>query len=301
MRKNLINARGSSAIPMTPFDKDDRIDEKYLRREIEFIIESGVTSICAPVMVSEFDVLNENERKQYIDIVCQTAAGRCAVIACVTAPNAKQAVEYGKFADKCGVDAVISMPPRNYEFDRTKEYFTILADECGLPVMIQNAGIPGVQLTALQIAELVEEIELVSWVKQEVIPGPQGITEVLQACKTGLQGVMSGFAAAYSPTDFERGATASIHACEFCDLVQKVWNLFEQGKEDEARKLHYAILPALQLESLFGMIYAKEIMVRRGIFEPYHVSTRARKRPLSSYDILEIDKVWSKTEPLLIW
>ena len=298
---DLLKARGSSAIPMTPFDENDVIDEAALRREIEFIVEAGATSICVPVMVSEFSTLSERERKLMVEVTCGVVAGRCAVIACATAPNAEQAAEYGRFAAGCGADAVISMSPNGYEFDRVKDYFTRLAAESGLPVMIQNAGIPGVQMSAAQIARLTEEIEGVTWVKQEVAPGPQGITDVVEACGAGLVGTMSGFGAVYSPTDWARGVTASIHACEFCDLVQRVWDLFDAGKEDEARDFHYAILPALQLEGLFGMMYAKEIMVRRGVFEPGHVRLRTRSRPLTTQDTREIDRVWECTEPLLIW
>ena len=301
MGKDLKQARGSSAIPMTPYDEYGAIDEKALICELEFIVESGASSICAPVMVSEFDTLDEDERKKYIEIVCETVAGRCAVIACATAPNARQAVEYGKFAADCGADAVISMAPRNYEYNMVKDYFSLLAAQSSLPVMIQNAGIPGIQLSTAQIAEIVNEIEGVSWIKQEVIPGPQGITEVMEACGDKLEGAMSGFAAAFSPTDWERGVTASIHACEFCDVIQKVWDLFDNGEENQARDLHYTLLPALQLESLFGMMYAKEIMVRRGVFEPHHVKLRTRKRPLSTHDLAEIDKVWARIEKLLIW
>ena len=165
--------------------------------------------------------------------------------------------------------------------------------------MIQNAGIPGVQLSAAQIAEITKEVPGVTWVKQEVPPGPQGITEVMQRCQEGLVGTMSGFGAQYSPTDIARGVTATIHACEFCDVVQRVWDLFDAGREEEGRDLHYAILPALQLESLMGMLYAKEIMVRRGIFQPKHVRLRTRTRPFYSLDLQEIDHVWSRVEKLL--
>ena len=301
MLKDLLKARGSSAIPMTPFDENDVIDEAALRREIEFIVEAGATSVCVPVMVSEFESLNERERKLMVKNTCEVVAGRCAVIACATAPSEEQAAEYGVYAAKCGADAVISMPPRNYEFDRVIDYFKRLAGECGLPVMIQNASLPGIQLSAAQVAQLVEQIEGVTWVKQEVIPGPQGITEVIESCKRGLVGTMSGFQAVYSPTDWARGVTATIHACTFCDVLQHAWDLFDAGTEDEARDYFYAILPALQAEGLYGMMCSKEFMVRRGIFEPRHVRMRTRKRPFTQQDLREIDKIWKHIEPMLIW
>ena len=299
MIKDLLKARGSSAIPMTPFDEKGEIDVAALEKEIDFIVDAGATSICVPVMVSEFMTMDEQERRLMVKVSCDVAAGRCAVIACAAAPNENQAAAYGAYAAKCGADAVISMPPTGYELDRTIDYFKLLAAESGLPVMIQNHS--AANLSPGQVAQVVAEIEGVTWVKQETVPGPQGITAVFEACKTGLAGIMSGFAGAYSPTDWARGVTASIMACEFCDVVQKVWDLFDEGREDEARELHYAILPALQLESLFGMLYAKEIMVRRGLFEPRHVKLRSRSRPLTEQDMREIDRVWARTEPLLIW
>ena len=299
MLKDLLKARGSSAIPMTPFDERDHIDIAALEREIEFIVQAGATSVCAPVMVSEFTTMSESERKLMIKTVCDAVAGRIAVIACATAPNARQAAEYGRYAADAGADAVISMMPAAMEFDRVINYFSVLAAECGLPVMIQNYS--NGPLSPAQVARLTSEVEAVSWIKQETVPGPQGITEVFEACGAGLKGIMSGFGGVYSPTDWARGVTATMQACEFCDVTQRVWDLFDAGKEDEARDLHYAILPALQLESLFGMLYAKEIMVRRGVFEPRHVGLRARSRPLTSQDMREIDRVWARTESLLLW
>jgi len=55
--------RGSFAIPMTAYDDDDRIDEAVLRDEIQFCVECGVGGIVAPVMVSEFRLLSEAERR----------------------------------------------------------------------------------------------------------------------------------------------------------------------------------------------------------------------------------------------
>ena len=53
--------RGSFAIPMTPFDETDHIDEGVLATEIEFCIGSGVGGLVVPVMVSEFRKLPEEE------------------------------------------------------------------------------------------------------------------------------------------------------------------------------------------------------------------------------------------------
>ena len=105
-------------------------------------------------MVSEFDTLSEKERKLMVEVTCDVVAGAPARHR--LRDRAKRAAGGGvrRFAAACGADAVISMAPKGYELNRVSEYFRRLSEESGLPTMIQNAGIPGVQLSAGQIAQL---------------------------------------------------------------------------------------------------------------------------------------------------
>lgn len=294
---DLHNAKGSSAIPMTPFTDSDHIDEDVLAKEIEFIVQCGSTSITTPVMVSEFEALCEDERKLMIRIPCQVANGRLAIIANVAAPCTPQAVNYAQFAQKCGADAVIAMPPAGVNFPFIQKYFKAISDAVSIPVMIQNHSGAGTMLSPHQVIQLCEEIENVTWVKEECQPGPVSISNLMAVRTPALEGVMSGYGSQYAPLDFARGAIASIHACEWADLVQQVWDLFFEGKEDEARRLHYATLPALQLEGLLGMKYAKYVMIRRGVF--INSNMRRASRDLSLDDIAEIDKIFNIVTPFM--
>ncbi|HEY3290176.1 MAG TPA: dihydrodipicolinate synthase family protein, partial [Anaerolineae bacterium] len=103
--------RGCFAIPMTPFDDNDRIDEDVLRAEIEFIVKSRVGGIVTPVLVSEFQALSEDERRLMMRIPVEVAAKRVPVVVNVAAVNAPLAVAYARFAQEIGADAVIAMPP----------------------------------------------------------------------------------------------------------------------------------------------------------------------------------------------
>lgn len=296
----LEQARGSGAIPMTPFTEEDKIDVKILEKEIEFIVDSKVGLICTPMMVSEFMALSEDERRLMIRVPIEVNHGRVPLLANVGACNISTAVAYTEYATRLGADAVIAMAPWAGGCDHAGAiaYFSAIATATDLPVMIQNYGIPGVQMNPDQIMDLCARFPNLSWVKEEVTPGPISISNLMQKKTDDLVGVMSGYGGNFNPLDFMRGATATIHACQFCDVVQKIWNLFFAGQEQDARDLHYQLLPALQLESLFGMSYAKEIMIRRGIFQNHRI--RNRLRPLSDEDLKEIDAVWQRIEPLLV-
>ncbi len=291
--------RGSFAIPMTPFDENDAIDVDVLAAEIEFCIECGVGGIAAPLMVSEFQNLSEEERKLMVRVAVEVAGGRVPVIANVAAVNTPLAVAYATYAQKLGVDGVIAMPPYIYkpDFPSIKAYYQAISDAVDVPVWIQNASVA--PLSPDQLVTLCEEIEHVSWVKEEVPPSHKNITALLSKGSSAVKGVMGGGGGRPVFAEHARGAAGNVHACQFCDLVQRVWELLDAGDTAAAADLFDVLLPSLMLEEMMGMAYAKEIMIRRGVFRNHRV--RGSARPLDDYDMAEIDRTWERIELYLIW
>ena len=291
--------RGSFAIPMTPYTEDDTIDVAVLEREIEFCIECSVGGIATPLMVSEFRNLSEAERKLMIRIPVEVSAGRVPVVANCAAVNIPLAVEYAEYAGAVGADAVIAMPPyiHRSDFESIQRYYQAISDAVDVPVWIQNASVS--PLSFDEIERLCTEIQHVSWVKEEVPPSTRRIGGLIDRNIPAVRGVMGGGAGRYLMAERARGAAGVIHACEICDLVQEVWRLLDEGDEGAASDLHERILPSLMLEGFYGMAFAKEIMVRRGIFRNH--AMRGLKTPLDELDLAEIDRVWRRLEPHLIW
>ena len=291
--------RGSFAIPMTPFDENDRIDVEVLAAEIEFCIESGVGGIPTPLMVSEFRLLSEDERRLMMRVAVEVSAGRVPVIANVAAVNTPLAVSYAEYAQSLGVDGVIAMPPYilKPDFETIYAYYKAISDAVAVPVWIQNASVAA--MSPAQLVRLCEEIENVSWVKEEVPPSHKNITALLAQKSPAVKGVMGGGGGRPMFAEHARGAAGNVHACQFCDLVQRVWELLDDGEIEVAGELFEHLLPSLMLEGMMGMAYAKEIMVRRGVFRNHRV--RGSSRPLDDYDMAEIDRTWERIQPHLIW
>lgn len=291
--------RGSFAIPMTPYDEDDRIDVDVLAAELEFCIESGVGGIPTPLMVSEFRSLSEAERKLMMQVAVEVSAGRVPVIGNVAAVNTPLAVEYAAYAQSLGVDGVIAMPPYIHkpDFDKIYAYYKAISDVVDVPIWIQNASVAA--MSPDQLVRLCEEIEHVSWVKEEVPPSHKNITALLAKHSPAVHGVMGGGGGRPMFLEHARGAAGNVHACQFCDIVQRIWELLDAGEMAAAGDLFEHLLPSLMLEGTMGMAYAKEIMIRRGVFRNYR--TRSSSRPLDEYDMLEIDRTWERIEPYLIW
>jgi dihydrodipicolinate synthase/N-acetylneuraminate lyase len=291
--------RGSFAIPMTPFDEHDRIDEEVLAAEIEFCIESGVGGILCPVLVSEFRSLSEDERRLMIRVPVEVAAGRVPIVANVAAVNTPLAVRFAEYAQQVGADAVIAMPPYidKPDFCNIFAYYQAIAEVVDVPVWIQNAGVAA--LSPDQVVRLCTEIEAVSWVKEEVPPSTHSISALMARESPHIHGIMGGAGGRYMISEWQRGAKGVMHACQFCDVVQRIWELLDAGEMEQAGDLFEKVLPALEIEGLMGMACAKEIMIRRGVF----TSSRMRNSsaPLDEDDLREIDRVWERIQPYLLW
>ena len=118
------NWRGVFAIPMTPWTDDDTIDEDILRAEIDFMIEAGSPGVIGPILVSEFQALDEAERRRYMQLLVEQTARRVPVIVNVAGVNTASAVSYARYAREIGADGVIAMPPYalRYDAERTHDY-----------------------------------------------------------------------------------------------------------------------------------------------------------------------------------
>ncbi len=293
---NKPNWRGIFAIPMTPWTDNDTIDEDCLRAEIDFICDSA-TGILVPVLVSEFQALSEDERRLMMRLPVEQAKGRIPVIVNVAAENTPLAIDYARYAREVGADGVIAMPPYALrpDFEVTYAYFKAISDAAQMPVWIQNAGI--MPLSTDQIIKLCSEIEHIKWVKEEVPPTPRSIGALCGRKSPDVHGVMGGVGGLYLPTEHARGVDGCMVACEVCDLLQQVWVLLDAGQHKAARDLFEHVQPLIVLEALLGMGFAKEIMVRRGIFKNHKM--RMQVNPLNSDDLREIDRAWERVKPLL--
>ena len=234
-----------------------------------------------------------------VRVPVEVSARRVPIVANCAAVNTPLAVEYALYAESIGADAVIAMPPYTLrpDFETIYAYYQAISDAVNIPVWIQNAGV--VALSPEQVVRLCTEIENVSWVKEEVHPSTHSISALLSRNSPAVKGVMGGGGGRYMITEHARGSKGVVHACQFCDVVQGVWDLLDEGQEEEAGDLFEHLLPGLIAEGIMGMAFAKEIMVRRGVFTNNRV--RSRARPLDEHDMIEIDRVWDRIQPYLSW
>ncbi|MCC6166827.1 MAG: dihydrodipicolinate synthase family protein [Caldilineaceae bacterium] len=291
--------RGIFVIVVTPFTDSYELDEDSLRREIRFCIEAGAHGLVGPANASEFPTLSDDERKRWIEIVVQETAGQIPVVAATTHGHALPAVALSRFAQQAGADGVMLMPPPilHPDAEGCYQYYKAIDQAVGIPICVQNyAGPAGTPMSNQLLARMCRELAHVDYIKEETLPEPRQISVTLAAAGDACKGVFGGQGGIYLLDEYRRGSHGNMPACQATDVQVQIWDLLEQGKEAEARRLFNQILPLINFERMHGVAVYKEVLYRRGIFKTR--VARAPGKTLDDYDRAEIDAIMAGVEPI---
>jgi dihydrodipicolinate synthase/N-acetylneuraminate lyase len=287
-------------IPFTPGSPVDVIDEPALRREVEFCIAGGVHGLVVPALASEFMVLTDDERRLAVEVTIDQTAGRVPVVANVAGTSTSAALAFTRHAREAGATALMALPPyiRRPTMDGVFTYYAAIAEEAGLPVIVQNAPPPfGISLPTPVVLRLIEEIPLVTYIKEERIPPGRNIGEVVANAPTNLRGVFGGTAGMYFVSELQRGVIGSMPSAAVCDVLVAIFNAWSAGDAAHARTIHGQLLPLLTLEMSALMAVSKEVLRRRGV-----VATTTMRDPefypLDAGDLAELDALWPQVSAL---
>lgn len=273
---------GIYSIPVTPFTEDLEVDYAALAEVVEFCLKAGADGLVMPVNVSEFYTLTDSERRAVVETTVETTKGRVPVVAGVTGTSTPQAVEFARHAREAGADAVIAMPPyvRRATWPEVEEYFSAIARAAQLPVFVQNAeGPAGTPMTAAQLLHLAENIDEVSWIKEETNSSSPLTSEILANAGTHILGVMGGKGARYLLDEYPRGLCGTMPGCEFTDIHVALWRALGAEDWDRAHVLHRALLPLVSMEDQYGgATFCKEVLRHRGVISSVAVREPASPR-----------------------
>jgi len=93
------------------YDKDGNISLEGVKKLTEYFIKVGVKGVYVGGSSGECIYQDKEERKQLLETVVKTAAGRLTIIAHVACNNTRDSEELARHAESLGVDAIASIPP----------------------------------------------------------------------------------------------------------------------------------------------------------------------------------------------
>src|SRR5947209_858129 len=156
-----LELKGCGTALVTPFRRDESVDEAALRALVDWQIESGIGFLIPCGTTGEAATLSEHEWLRVIEVTCEAAAGRVPVFGGCTNNNTRDGVEKAKkLARVKGLSGILTANPYYNKPGQEGQYqhFKAIAEAVDLPVLLYN--IPGRTGTNLEPATVLRLAEI---------------------------------------------------------------------------------------------------------------------------------------------
>lgn len=229
--------RGSNVAIVTPF-KDGEVDYRKLQELVEFHISSGTDGIVPVGTTGESPTLSHEEHGKVVETVIKAVNKRVPVIAGAGSNSTREAISLTRHAKETGADAVLSITP--YYNKPTQNglirHFTSIAEAVDIPIVMYNVpGRTGVKLLPETVAKLSELKNIVAI--KEACGSIEQVCAILSRCDIT---VLSGDDSLTFPMLAVGGSgVISVSANVMPGDMAAIISLFEAGRMEESRKLHY--------------------------------------------------------------
>jgi 4-hydroxy-tetrahydrodipicolinate synthase len=259
--------RGCATALVTPFKTDGAIDEEPMRALVDRQINGGVRLLVPCGTTGESATMTEEEDRQVIALTIEVARGRAKVIAGAGSNSTASAIEYTRYARVLGADAVLQVAPwyNKPTQDGLYAHFRAIAEAVPeMPIMLYNVpGRTSSNIAAATTLRLARDCKNIVAVK-EASGNLSQIMEILRERPVNFR-VLSGDDSVTLPLIALGGdGIVSVASNEIPDLMSRMTELALAGNWDEARELHYRILPLMEInfiESSPGPVKAAMVMM----------------------------------------
>ena len=262
---------------ITPFTKDNEVDEEGLRQNIEFLIEGGVSGIVPCGTTGESATLSMSEHEHVIEIAinCSTVP----VVAGTGSNNTIEALELTKSAEDAGADAALLITPYyNKPNDRGMiAHFKAISHTVDLPLILYNVpSRTGINLKPEVVAELARESNIIGI--KEASGNLEQITRIIELTQDEDFVIFSGDDALTLPIMALGGVgVISVVANVAPSLVVSMVKAFQKGELKKARKINIELAPLIRA----AFLETNPIPIKKAV-ELIGLSAGALRLPLAS-------------------
>jgi 4-hydroxy-tetrahydrodipicolinate synthase len=245
--------RGAGVALVTPFTHDGSIDYPALRRVTEFTVSQGIDFLVALGTTAETPTLEAGEKQEVVRVILETNNGRKPVVLGIGGNDTRAVVRQIGEQSFDGISYLLNVAPYYNKPNQNGLYrhFEAIADSSPVPVIIYNVpGRTGSNISADTTLRLASGHPNIIATK-EASGNFEQIMTILRDRPEGFS-VLSGDDALTLPA-MALGADGVIsviaNACPA--RMTRMVSAMAEGRQDEARKLHYSML------ELIGLIFAE--------------------------------------------
>lgn len=235
--------KGSIVAIVTPF-KNGKVDEKSLGNLIDWHIKQGTNAIVPCGTTGESATLDYKEHFRVIKFTVEAVNKRVPVIAGTGANSTDETIIITKEAKKSKADGALLVAP--YYNKPTQEglyrHYKAVAEAVKIPIVLYNVpGRTAVNMLPSTVARLAEIKNIVAI--KEATGDMKQVSEVIRLCGDRIT-VLSGDDFTTLPLMALGGkGVISVSANVAPKLVSQMCSLWENGRFDEARAIHYRLEP----------------------------------------------------------
>jgi 4-hydroxy-tetrahydrodipicolinate synthase len=259
---NIEWLRGCATALVTPFTSSGAIDEVRLRDLLEYQIENGIRMLVPCGTTGESATMTEEEDRRVIKLTVDVAGDRAHVIAGTGSNSTAAAIEYSRAARDLGVHAILSVAPFYNKPTQQGIYahFRRVAEAVeDLPVVIYNVpGRTSVNITATTTLRLAADVSNIVATK-EASGDLSQIMSILRNRPENFRVLSGDDALTYPLIALGADGLISVASNEAPALMSRMVDLALDGQWEEARALHYKLLPLMEanfIESSPGPVKA---------------------------------------------
>lgn len=284
----MANFQGIWPVAPTPFESGGAIDVGGMKRVLDCMIDQQVDGICILANFSEQFLITDEERRILTRTSLEHVAGRIPVIVTISHFATDIVVDRAREAKELGAQIVMMMPPYHGALMRgtAEQSFEQFArvGEVGIPIMVQDAPLSGVDLPVPLLVKMAQEIEMLKLFKIECAQTAAKLRALIAAGGSAIEGPFDGEEAITLMADLDAGATGSMTSAMIPDQIKPVLTAHAAGDRQQAMALYARVLPAINFENRqCGFRSAKAAMMEGGVIKsdfcrhpiaPLHPDTR---------------------------
>ncbi len=151
--------KGIIAYPITPFDKNEKVDIPLFKHLVERLITSGSHGIAPLGSTGVMPYLSDEEKEEVTEATLQQVKGRIPTLVGVSNLTTERTIHHAQFAEKAGADAVMIIPMSYWKLtdDEIVAHYDAVARKISIPIMAyNNPATSGVDMSPALLKRLLE-------------------------------------------------------------------------------------------------------------------------------------------------
>jgi 4-hydroxy-tetrahydrodipicolinate synthase len=238
---------------MVPYNTDGSMNEDELRRIFDYLIERGISGLYPNGSTGEFVRLSYEERRRVIEIAIErtSRAGRdVPVLAGAAEAHVDLTIDTMNYYADLGCRAGALIAPSYFKLsqDSIKHYFTEIADRSRLPLVLYNIPQFSNEISVATIVELAPHTNIVG-IKDSQRDLPRFMNTIAKVRPLrpdftfliGCEEIL--LASLLMGGDGGTIATSGVVP----EVIMKLYNLFKQGRIDDATKIQFQMLELIEV------------------------------------------------------